>query len=277
MRRYTVAALSLITVWLACAPCAGARQTPAGYEPAEARALRLKLEEVERLAETEFDRSRETAERRAARAKFEAEKGISFKALSEEDKALLAPPQEDAARFAALLAQPDTGLVRLMPRERKEGRASVREGGAFYSFAHLVHEYNYGSDIMLEQGRLTAFSMGAGLGFLFDLGEMPLEEVTEATGPVSFLHAFAPPASEPEARRIQTQLHDGYQHGWFVYRKRIPAVAGHTYVLRSVDYERSDVLVALRVLRREENGDLILLWRMLKRFPAPRLERAAGR
>jgi hypothetical protein len=200
--------------------------------------------------------------------------GIGFKPLSVEDKTLLAPPDDDVARFGALLAQPDTGLVRLVPRERKEGRAeSIREGGSFYSFAHLVHEYNYGSDVMLEQGLLTAYSVGAGYGFLFDLGELSLEEVTTETEPVKFLATFVPPAAEPEARKIQLQFHHGYQHGWFVYRKRIPAVVGHTYALRSVDYRTSDLLVAFQVLRREEDGDLILLWRMLKRFPTPHLGR----
>ncbi|HEX5708855.1 MAG TPA: hypothetical protein VFX96_16265 [Pyrinomonadaceae bacterium] len=272
MKRYAAALLSVAIV---CgASCARAvAQTHASYETQEAKAMRLKLEEVERMAETEFDRGRESLERRTARAKFEVAQGFKFDPLSVEDKALLAPPEEDAARFAALLAQPDTGLVRLMPRERKEGRPSVREGGALYSFAHLVHEYRYGSDIMLEQNRLTAFSVGAGLGFLFDLGEMPLEEATTETGPVKLLAAFVPPTAEAEARKIQLHLHDGYQQGWFVYRKRIPAVVGHTYVLRTVDYRVSDLLVAFQVLRREPNGDVILLWKMLKRFPTPQLRR----
>ncbi len=272
MRRYTTAALLLIIA--SAAPAARvAAQTNAAYETTEAQALRLKLEEIERLAQTEFDRSRESGERREARAKFEVANGLRFTVPSAEDQAILAPPQEDAARFAALLAQPDTGLVRLLPRERTKGRASVREGGSFYSFAHLVHEYNYGSDIMLEQGRFVCGIAGANYGFMFDLGEMPLEEVTTSTGPVSFLDTFVPPTSEPEARKIQLRFHDGYQEGWYVYRERVPAVVGHTYVLRSVEYERSDLLVAFRVLRRDENGDLILLWKMLKRFPVPRLKK----
>lgn len=273
-RKALTAALALVFSCGALASRTLAQQVNVSYESDGAKALRLKLEEVERVAETEFDRGRESFERRAARAKFEMERGLRFKPLSVEDKALLAPPEEDAARYGALLAQPDTGLVRLLPRERKEGRASsVREGGAFYSFAHLVHEYNYGSDIGLEQNLLTAFSAGAGYGFLFDLGEMTLEEVTTETEPVKFLAAFVPPTAEAEARKIQLQFHHGYQHGWFVYRKRIPTVVGHTYVLRAVDYRMSDLLVAFQVLRREEDGDLILLWKMLKRFPVPELKR----
>ena len=52
----------------------------------------------------------------------------------------------------------------------------------------------------------------------------------------------------------------------------MPAVAGHTYLLRSVDYRMSDVLVAFRVVRKdEERGDVVLLWKILKRFHTPQL------
>jgi hypothetical protein len=237
--------------------------------------VRKKVEEISRMADSEFDRGRESGHQRALRAEEELKRSYHFSALSEDDKATLAPPAEDAAQFASFLSQPDTGLVRLLPRDPKNfnGRLSVRGGGAYYSFAHLVHEYNYGSDVGLEQGHFLAGFAGASYGLLFDLGDVPLADVTTETGPVKFLASFSPPPLEAEARKIQSQLHDGYQDGWFVYRRSIPTVVGHTYALRSVDYEMSDVLVAFRVLREdEENGGVIILWRMLKRFPEPRLE-----
>jgi hypothetical protein len=252
------------------------RVETAGEAHAE-KALRTKAEEIDRLAETEFDRSRESAQRRTARARFERERGIGFKPLSGEDRELLAPPQGAVAQHAAFLAQPDTGLVRLLPREKFDRKLGVRGGGAYYSFAHLVHEYKYGSDIGLEQGRFGVGFAGASYGFLFDLGDMALEEVTTETGPVKFLASFAPPTAEPEARKIQRRLHDGYQEGWFVYRRSIPAAVGHTYVVRSVDYSMSDVLVVFRVLSKDDGGGVVLLWKMLKQFPATQLQRDAAR
>ena len=149
---------------------AGEARVEAAGESYDEKARRVKAEEIDRLAETEFDRSRESAQQRAARGRFEREQGIRFKPLSGEDRELLAPPQGAVAQHAAFLAQPDTGLVRLLPREKFDGKLAVRGGGAYYSFAHLVHEYNYGSDIGLEQGRLGVGFAGASYGFLFDLG-----------------------------------------------------------------------------------------------------------
>ena len=40
-----------------------------------------------------------------------------------------------------------------------------------------------------------------------------------------------------------------------------------------IDYDKSDVLVALQVVRQDEDGSLVLLWMMLKKFAAPKPER----
>jgi hypothetical protein len=271
---------AVLLIALACG--ASARQASsqsrqaAPRTPAE-RESRRKAEEIARLAESEFDRGRESEERRAARAEFERGNGLAFTPLSEDDRIALAPPAEDVGRFAAFLSQPDTGLVRLLPREKVERKPGVRGGGAYYSFAHLVHEYAYGSDVALEQGSISTGFAGADFGLIFDLGEMPLEDVTADTEPVRFLATFSPPSAEPEARKIQMQLHYGYQHGWFVYRRLIPAVVGHTYVVRAVHYETSDMLVAFRVIREEEAaGGVILLWKTLKKYAPPELRRDAA-
>ena len=236
---------------------------------------RRKMEEINRVAETEFDRGRESGPERERRAKFELDKRIGFRPLSDADKALLAPPSEDAAQFAAFLSQPGTGLVRLLPRGgiNLNAQLSIRGGGAYYSFAHLVHEYNYGSDIGLERGDFLTGFAGASYGFLLDLGDVPLENVLVETEPVASLASFIPPFAEAEARKIQSQLHSGYRIGGTVYKWRgVRAFAGHTYLLRSVDYRMSDVLVVFRVLRRdEERGDVTLLWKMLERFHTPQL------
>lgn len=274
MIRHAAAALLIALACGASARQASSQSRPPAPDARSEGELRRKADEVARVAETEFDRGRESGERRAARALFEGGRGLSFTPLSEDDRATLAPPAEDAARFAAFLSQPDTGLVRLLPRERFEGKLGVRGGGAYYSFAHLVHEYRYGSDLALEQGRFSTSYAGADFGFVFDLGEMPLEDVTTDVEPVRFLASFSAPPAEPEARKIQRQLHDGYQHGWFVYRRYVPAAVGHTYVVRAVHYGMSDMLVAFSVVREDEaRGGVVLLWKLLKKFPATDLVR----
>src|SRR5690349_19237248 len=59
---------------------------------------------------------------------------------------LLAPSADDKAAFADLLKQENTGLIRLLPREKYDETPNkmtltVRGGGAFYSFDRLTHAY----------------------------------------------------------------------------------------------------------------------------------------
>ena len=70
------------------------------------------------------------------------------------EKQFLAPAASDRAQFTSLLGQPNTGLVRLLRREKYDDNASkdektltTRGGGAYYSFVRATHEYGYGSDI----------------------------------------------------------------------------------------------------------------------------------
>jgi hypothetical protein len=51
-------------------------------------------------------------------------------------------------------------------------------------------------------------------------------------------------------------------------------VVNNSYVLRSIDYARSDLLVAFRIVRQDSDGSVVLLWKLLKKYPTPALARA---
>jgi hypothetical protein len=215
------------------------------------------------------DRARAAAEIESLREQLKAREAV-----------LLAPSDEDRKAYAEFLARPDTGLIRLLPREKWDGKLSMRGGGAYYSFARLTHEYGYGSDVELQQGKLAVGFAGADFGFMLDLGGVPLDDVSEETEAVRYMASFKTPAPEAEARAAYRQFGDrhGHQAGPWTYRSRLPAVAGHTYALRSVNYRDSDVLVAFRLVRKDADGSVVILWKLLKRYPKPKLERnvAAG-
>lgn len=195
--------------------------------------------------------------------------------IKEKEAALLAPSAADLERHAEFLAQPGTGLVRLLPRDKWQNKLSMSGGGAYYSFAHLTHEYGRGSDIELDGERLTVGFAGANFGFMSNLGDVPLETVSAETDAVQFMASFKTPSAEPEARTSFRQFAhgDGHQAGPWTYRRTLPAVVGNTYALRSVNYHESDVLVAFRVVRKDTDGSIIVLWKMLKKYPKPALER----
>ncbi|HEX8720295.1 MAG TPA: hypothetical protein VF736_06620 [Pyrinomonadaceae bacterium] len=209
--------------------------------------------------------------------------GRRAESLTDDEKRLLAVAREDRAPYADFLKGPRTGIVRLLPRETYDGKLALRGGGAYYSFARRAHEYGYGSDVELQLGQFSSGFAGADFGFLVDLGDAPLEEVSKETEAVRFMADFKPPSAEAEARarrdefmRVVVRASEGrsvrgLQVGGWTYSGVVPAEVGHTYALRSINYESSDVLVAFRVLRRDDNGSVVLLWKTLKGYRTPTL------
>jgi hypothetical protein len=195
------------------------------------------------------------------------------KQLKAKEKEFLEPSAQDKTANAAFLSQPDTGVIRLMPREADQNKLLINGGGAYYSFARLTHEYGHGSDISLEQGHLSVGFAGYDFGFLLNLGNVPIEAVNLEYKGVEFLASYTPPRIEPEIREQQRASSTGVQANGFGYQNRSLARKGNTYVLRSINYRDSDVLVALRITRQDTDGSFILLWKILKEFPTPQAAR----
>jgi hypothetical protein len=195
--------------------------------------------------------------------------------LSALEKKLLAPSEEDRAAYAGFLGQRDRGLIRLLPREvyDKDTTLTVRGGGSYYSFANLTHAYGRGSDIALEQGFLKVGFAGADYGMLINVGDVPLEEINTEHPSVKFLAAYSTVLEEPQARLEQRRFGGGTKIDGVMYSERVRAQVKSTYIVRSINYSDSDVLVAFRVIRKDTDGSLIIAWKMLKEFPVPDLAR----
>jgi hypothetical protein len=190
------------------------------------------------------------------------------------EKALLPPSEEDQAIYANFLKQPDTGLIRLLPREDYDCKivSSVRGGGSYYSFTERSSEYG-ASDIGLEQGYLKTGFAGANYGFLTMLGDVPLENVSLETTATNILAVHQPAANEPKARIEQRRWSDGTIVDGATFKDRLPLKANTTYLLRAVLYSSHDSLVAFRVVRIDSDGSAIILWKLLKNYPVPQLAR----
>ena len=209
-----------------------------------------------------------------ARAQAAAEIESLRAQIKAKEAVLLAPSAEDRKAYAEFLAQPGTGLVRLLPREQWDGKLSTRGGGAYYSFTSRTHEYGNGSDVELQQNYFSVGFAGANFGFMLNLGDAPLETLSDEADAVRFMASFQTPSPLPEARKAQRQFAGGgARDGQWTYKDRLPVVAGSTYVLRSVNYDTSDVLVAFRVVRKDSDGSVVLVWKLLKKYPKPSLER----
>jgi hypothetical protein len=253
------------------------------------------------------------------------------KELAALEKSFLSPTEEDRLQHAEFLRTPDSGLFRLLPREkydsnvlqynRSANRAAVtpgsvsrtessdlpqgqlnvedtgvrakvedglqenyrsqgsklgltlRGGGAYYSFSQKTHEYGYGSDIELNQGKLMVGFAGADYGLMANIGNVPLENVTLASPEANVLATYKPATEEPQARLEYRRIGDGTEIDGLKVNRRLPLRSNATYLLRSLNYGASDVLVAFRVVRVDSDGSAIILWKLLKKYKTPQLAR----
>ena len=164
------------------------------------------------------------------------------------------------------------GVFRIMPRERFDHKFTVQGGGSYYSFTTKSHDYQKIAQIGLEQNNLKVGFAGADYGFIADLGEIALTDVIKETAEVNFLLNYKPPTSEPEVR-IEQRRAWNYETDGLVFKDRVPAIVGHSYVLRSISFGDADVLVAFKIHRKDADGSLIIFWKMIENFEPPNLER----
>jgi hypothetical protein len=204
-------------------------------------------------------------------------------------KGPLAPSDEDRATYAFFLAEPQTGLMRLLPRQVPQSKnpdVKINGGGAYYSFAHLTHEYGFGSDLglsttvrFLNRSRLPAWHelsvgfAGADYGMMTTVDDVALENITRSEPAVRFMLAYRPPRAEPAARSEALAFREGKLVDLQLYRNRLPVQLNTTYLLRSISYGVSDVVVAFRVVRQDPDGGVTIAWKLLKKLPAPQLAR----
>ena len=184
---------------------------------------------------------------------------------------VLAPAASEIESHKQFLSQKNTGLIRLLPR----GAYNIkrRGGGAYYSFFYLSHDYGYGSDIELDLGLLHTGFAGADYGILTNIGDVPLDEVTLEDARVTYLAGYRAPSREPEARTEFKRSSRGFTNNGMLYARMALAEVDSTYLLRSVVYDKSDVLVAFRVVRIDQDESVILAWKLLKKYSTPTLSR----
>jgi hypothetical protein len=201
--------------------------------------------------------------------------------LNNLEKIYLSPSDEDRKAYAEFLHTPDTGLIRLLPREIYDDNANknrqtivTRGGGAYYSFTRLTHEYGYGSDIELSQNYLSVGFAGADYGLLTNLGDVPLESVSMETPAAGIFAAYNPPTEEPKVRLEARRFGMGADLQGIKVDRRLPLKLDSTYLLRSICIDETDVLVAFRVVRIDTDKSAIILWKMLKKNPKPTMVRA---
>ncbi len=273
-------------VGVAVAPAA------AGVQPAQAAALELDSSErssADTLASVDHEVAQSadsgvTATERASIAQMlERIRQIKIVLL---DRALTVDPS-DAKDYDELTREPRAGVVRLLERTRfaELELPWMRQGGAYYSFTERVHDYNRWPQIALEDGHLHAARDGA----IVDVGAVALNALGRHAPPsedVAMDMRYDSLWVEPSAGQVQWSVSAAVS--WFVAEElvsrrfnavteseltqtprvmRAPARSGHSYLLRTRSNGEFDLLVALHVVRVDDDG-CTLAWRELMSWPS---------
>lgn len=195
-------------------------------------------------------------------------------------KGLLAPAAEDVNANSDFLRQPQTGLIKLLPREifdpqvnQSIKQVKVRGGGAFYSFFYLSHDNIYGADIVLNYGLVSVAFDEPNYGMLSELGDLPLDSLSVEDPRLAFINTYKPGRSPGAARCEIKQFREGVANNGSIYKLSFPVKSNATYLLRSIKYLRSDLLVAFRVTRQDPDGSVIIAWKLLQQYWRPTFEK----
>jgi hypothetical protein len=192
--------------------------------------------------------------------------------------------KDEANRLEQLILSPDkqdiesaekekVNVFRILPREKYDNSSSsVRGGGAYYSFTKQSNSYDEIPQIELQQDKLLVGFYGVSYGFITDLGKTSLNEIGEQTKSFSFLIEYQPPSNVPDGRIEQQRARDFEVEGTN-FKNRLPVIVGHSYLLRAITYDEADVMVAFKVQRKDDDGSLIIFWKLIKQFDKPILNR----
>jgi hypothetical protein len=203
------------------------------------------------------------------------------------------------------LRQPDTGLTKLMMDRgcaeytsvlnvSEECRKYTMPGaGSSFSFRTGNHRVRRLSDLTYRDDGF--YSLGIlSHSILFNLGDIPLEQITMQTNGMKFLTDFETVTEFEKAREVDKRINDGIENGGFFYSRKAEAAENMTYVLRVVAYrgsyyravqgfvydeldfdERRDVTVAFRIVRRDDES-VTILWKILANQKSPAIKKPTG-
>lgn len=225
-----------------------------------------------------------------------------YRKTNKKEKKLLSVNEGDKQKYGLFLKSDQTGLIKLISDLGCSANAkvlvaseeclkySMPGGGSSYSFRVADYRIPQLADLTFFD---SAFEANGILlhGVFTGIGDVPLESVTVQTRGAKYLSEIKPVTKYQEAVAFSKNISKGFMKDGFFYGNRIKAVENMTYVLRSIAYEgevpkavngvtyneldfdkRKDVMVAFRIVRKEDDGSVTLLWRELARLKSPKME-----
>ncbi|NOT49126.1 MAG: hypothetical protein HOP17_15455 [Acidobacteria bacterium] len=255
-----------------------------------------------------LDAQQRTAMRRAEEeARASAKVNETMPAVSAADlkriERLLTPNAEDLDKYKAFLDLERTGIFKLFPQSvcdesrvvRLDGEcANSVPGGSRYSFraGSKTPDIHYVNGVLFAKGFFAHH-------LIANIGDVPVESLLTGDKYLKPLAGIAPSVDFEEARSLSSDIEDGLLLESIKYSDRAEILLNTTYLLRTIAYRngnnlqrrldraspaaddpvrgfeklqtdhRMDLIVAFRIIRKDEYGNLTIVWREISRKKAP--------
>ena len=205
------------------------------------------------------------------------------------------------AKYGELLRRPDSGIFKLVPDSGCAENTRVLNAseiclkyslpGAGNSFSFRTENYRirHLADVTYNSGSLWVTGILLH-GILVDIGDVALDSVTLDLPPLGFVRDFKPAADFKEATETDEMLVRGVRKDGYLYRRNLPVVENHTYVLRSIAYrgkvmksirgadfneldfdKRKDVIAVFKVVDVADDESITIIWHTLRIVPSQKL------
>jgi hypothetical protein len=276
------------------------RRTPRSADEAAYRQIQIQRV-MDAQARTAMRRAEEEAR---ASAKTSGEHMPTLSAAEiKRIEALLTPHPDDLLKYKAFLSQDRTGIFRLFPQTvcdetrviRVDGEcANSVPGGSRYSF----RAGSKTPDIHYVNGRLIAKGFFAH-HLLGNVGDISLDSLLPGSKHLKPLADFVPETTYDRARSQSSDIENEMSLDGIKYSHSTDLALDSTYLLRIIAYKngnnlqrrltrerlspndpvwsfarlqtdhRLDLIVAFRIIRKDTDGNLTLIWKEIRRKKPP--------
>jgi hypothetical protein len=232
-------------------------------------------------------------------------------AAKERQHRMRMPLTRDVERYKDFFADgKKTGIFRIVPDFDCVSKNVVKVGSeckgfvpetSDFSFRLVAYTNRIYHDIAFDHDALISDSFFS-QGILTSLGDVPIEKVDLESEGLTYLREFKPDDSIESAKKTARKIELGMDTDGFHYASSVSPSENTTYALRSIAYgyggsplvltsdstmteikfksfemdSRDDVIVVFRIVRKEVDGGLTVVWKELSRKVAPKLKFAKG-
>jgi hypothetical protein len=199
----------------------------------------------------------------------------------------------DLNRFQGFLRTKNSGIFRLYrdhncaivnANKVDDNCVNLVPMSSYYSF----RKNDYVAKPFQDIGYMGDFLISAGFcsqGILVSLGDVPIDKIGLADRGLKFLVDFKPETDAVAATKVSGELNGDVGSDGFIYSRSVAAKTDTTYALRVIAYKaadsprsqilgadkREDIIVAFRIIKKDDNGALTIVWKRLRIVDAPKM------